>query len=113
MTTTATIATAPVATSRRLSGLKPTGRLHIGNYLGAVRPMLDAQQTTESIIMIVDLHALTVEHDPRRLRALTAELLATLLACGVDPVNALCYVQSDVPEHAELHYLLELSLIHI
>jgi tryptophanyl-tRNA synthetase len=107
MTTTATIATAPVATSRRLSGLKPTGRLHIGNYLGAVRPMLDAQQTTESIIMIVDLHALTVEHDPRRLRALTAELLATLLACGVDPVNALCYVQSDVPEHAELHYLLE------
>ncbi len=58
-------------------------------------------------MMIVDLHALTVEHDPRRLRALTAELLATLLACGVDPDRALCYVQSDVPEHAQLHYLLE------
>src|SRR5262245_52776791 len=99
--------TAPTTTSRRLSGFKPTGRLHIGNYLGAIRPMLDAQQTSESVVMIVDLHALTVEHDPHRLRALTAELLATLLACGVDPSAALCYVQSDVPEHAELHYLLE------
>jgi tryptophanyl-tRNA synthetase len=103
MTTTTTA----VATSRRLSGFKPTGRLHIGNYLGAIRPMLDAQETTESILIIVDLHALTVEHDPRRLRALTTELLATILACGVDPSTTLCYVQSDVPEHAELHYLLE------
>jgi tryptophanyl-tRNA synthetase len=57
--------------------------------------------------MIVDLHALTVEHDPGRLRTLTTELLTTLLACGVDPRASLCYVQSDVPEHAELHYLLE------
>jgi tryptophanyl-tRNA synthetase len=90
-----------------LSGFKPTGRLHLGNYLGAIRPMLDAQETTESIVMIVDLHALTIEHDPARLRQLTAEILATLLATGVDPAKALCYVQSDVPEHAELHYLLE------
>ena len=57
--------------------------------------------------MIADLHALTVEHDPARLRQLTGEVLATLLAGGVDPDTALCYVQSDVPEHAELHYLLE------
>jgi tryptophanyl-tRNA synthetase len=90
-----------------LSGFKPTGRLHLGNYLGAIRPMLEAQETTESIVMIGDLHALTVEHDPARLRQLTAEILATLLAAGVDPAKALCYVQSDVPEHAELHYLLE------
>jgi tryptophanyl-tRNA synthetase len=99
--------TTAVTTSRRLTGFKPTGRLHVGNYLGAIRPMLDAQQTNESIVMIVDLHALTVEHDPQRLRALTTEVLATMLACGVDPTSALCYVQSDVPEHAELHYLLE------
>lgn len=104
---TTTLAPEPTATIRRLSGFKPTGRLHLGNYLGAVRPMVQAQAITDSIVMIVDLHALTVEHDPVRLRALTAELLATALACGVDPASTLCYVQSDVPEHAELHYLLE------
>jgi tryptophanyl-tRNA synthetase len=101
MTTTVT------TTVRRLSGFKPTGRLHLGNLLGAVRPVIDSQNTTDSIVMIVDLHALTAEHDPQRLRALTAEMLATTLACGVDPASTLCYVQSDVPEHAGLHYLLE------
>jgi tryptophanyl-tRNA synthetase len=94
-------------TARRLSGFKPTGRLQLGNYFGAIRPMLDAQQAIDSVVMIVDLHALTKEHDPIRLRAVTSELLATLLAAGVDPERSLCYVQSDVPEHAELHYLLE------
>jgi tryptophanyl-tRNA synthetase len=92
---------------RRLSGFKPTGRLHLGNYLGAIRPMLDAtpEADVESVIMVADMHALTVEHDPQRLRSLTAETLATLLACGIDETSI--YVQSDVPEHAELHYLLE------
>lgn len=84
-----------------------TGRLHLGNYLGAIRPMLDAQETIDSVVMIADLHALTVEHDPRRLPERTAESLATILATGLDPTMTLCYVQSDVPEHAELHYLLE------
>jgi len=69
--------------------------------------MTDGQSGQDSVVMIADLHALTVEHDPARLRQLTAEILATLIACGVDPGSALCYVQSDVPEHAELHYLLE------
>jgi tryptophanyl-tRNA synthetase len=78
-----------------------------GNYLGAIRPMLDASGRTDSTVMIADLHALTVEHDPARLRSLTAELLATLVACGIDPGPTPIYVQSDVPEHAELHYLLE------
>jgi len=103
--------TTSIATLRRLSGFKPTGRLHLGNYLGAVRPMVDATRygtdRTESIVMIADLHALTAEHDPARLRTLTVDVLATLLACGVDPTSTLVYVQSDVPEHAELHYLLE------
>src|SRR5262245_56702353 len=95
--------------ARRLSGFKPTGRLQLGNYLGAIRPMVGDQHRTDSVVMIADLHALTVEHDPQRLRELTTELLATLLAAGVDPQATLCYLQSDVPEHAELHYLLECS----
>ena len=99
--------TTPVATIRRLSGFKPSGRLHLGNYLGAIRAMVDAQVSTDSIVMIADLHALTVEHDPARLRSLTSELTTTLIACGVDADASLCYVQSEVPEHAELHYLLE------
>src|SRR5688572_1641037 len=96
-----------VATARRLSGFKPTGSLHLGNYLGAIRPMVSAQATTDPVVMIADLHALTVDHDPARLRRLTTEALATLLAAGVQPTDTLCFVQSDVPEHAELHYLLE------
>jgi tryptophanyl-tRNA synthetase len=105
---TTTVSPDEVTTTRRLSGFKPTGRLHLGNYLGAIRPMLETDdRRTESIIMIADLHALTVEHDPERLRVLTRELLATLLACGVEPDSTLVYVQSDVTEHAELHYLLE------
>jgi tryptophanyl-tRNA synthetase len=97
-------------TARRLSAFKPTGRLHLGNYLGALRPMVSAQSAAsvaDSVVMIADLHALTEEHNPAQLRQLTTEVLATLLAGGVDPTATLCYVQSDVPEHAELHYLLE------
>ncbi len=106
-------------TARRLSAFKPTGRLHLGNYLGALRPMASAQTTVDSdasagsanvadsVVMIADLHALTEEHNPAQLRQLTSEVLATLLAAGIDPTATLCYVQSDVPEHAELHYLLE------
>jgi tryptophanyl-tRNA synthetase len=110
MTLTHTVTSpTPTPIARRLSGFKPTGRLQLGNYLGAIRPMVGAQHRTDSIVMIADLHALTVEHDPQRLRQLTAELLATLLAAGVDPQSTLCYLQSDVPEHAELHYLLECS----
>jgi tryptophanyl-tRNA synthetase len=109
-----TITLSPDATTRtrRLSGFKPTGRLHLGNLLGAIRPMLGAERGRadgaggpESVVMIADLHALTIEHEPGRLRAYTTEMLATLLACGLD--EASIYVQSDVPEHAELHYLLE------
>ena len=107
------LALAPQSTTiRRLTGFKPTGRLHLGNYLGAIRPMVDAAPTAsdapgtaEPVVMIADLHALTVEHDPDRLRTLTTEMIATLLACGVDETSL--YIQSDVPEHAELHYLLE------
>ncbi|GHJ45430.1 tryptophan--tRNA ligase 1 [Catellatospora sp. TT07R-123] len=92
---------------RRLSGCKPTGRLHLGNLLGMIRPMLAAQYDTDSITMIADMHALTVEHDPARLREYVREQARVLLAAGIDPDRGVLYVQSDLPEHAGLHYILE------
>jgi tryptophanyl-tRNA synthetase len=102
--------TAPPATVRRLSGFKPTGHLQLGNLVGAIRPMLRAQDgptPTGSIVTVVDLHALTVDHRPHEVRALTLELATVLLAAGVDQERTTLYVQSHVPEHTELHYLLE------
>ncbi len=95
-------------TTRVFTGLKPTGRLQLGNYLGAIRPLLDlaADPDNDLLVSVVDLHALTVEHDPGRLRELTLEMAATLLACGLDP-RAKLFVQSSVPAHTELGYLLE------
>ncbi|MET0422967.1 MAG: tryptophan--tRNA ligase [Actinoplanes sp.] len=101
---TATLA--PTRT-RRLTGFQPTGNLHLGNLLGAMRPLVEAQQTTDSIAMIADLHALTVEHDPARLRAATLEVATVLVAAGVDPRRTPIIANSQVPEHTELHYLLE------
>lgn len=106
-TTITTTTTATLQRSRTLTGLKPTGRLQLGNLLGAIRPMVQAQESSESIVMIVDLHALTVEHDPQRVRELTLEQAGVLLACGVDPARTTIYVQSHLSEHAQLHYLLE------
>jgi len=94
-------------TARRLTGLKPTGHFHLGNLLGAIRPIVHAQYASESVVFVADLHALTVEHDPHRVRELVLEQATTLLAAGVDPDRSLFYVQSHVPQHAELHYLLE------
>jgi tryptophanyl-tRNA synthetase len=69
--------------------------------------MVDTQQEIDSVVAVVDLHALTVTHDPARVRAPTLEAATLLLAAGVDPETSLLYVQSHVPEHTELHYLLE------
>jgi tryptophanyl-tRNA synthetase len=98
--------------TRLVTGLKPTGRLHLGNYLGAVRPLLAlaAQPSTETLVVVADLHAMTVEHDPRRFPDDTRELAATLLACGLGdhPTRrTTLFLQSAVPAHAELAYLLE------
>jgi tryptophanyl-tRNA synthetase len=101
-----TVTLAPTAT-RRLTGLQPTGLLHLGNLLGALRPLVAGQETAETIAMIADLHALTMEHDPAAVRARTLELTAVLLAAGVDPRRTAIIAQSQIPEHAELHYLLE------
>lgn len=93
--------------SRSLTAFKPTGRLQLGNLLAAIQPLVAAQEHSDCVVMIVDLHALTVEHDPRRVRELTLEQAAVLIAAGVDPTRTTLYVQSHLPEHAQLHYLLE------
>ena len=96
-------------TGRRLSLLKPTGHLTLGNYLGALRPMVTAQNEAladgQCFYGVCDLHAMTVAHDPARLRALTTELATLLLAVGLD--RSTLFVQSRVPAHTELAYLLE------
>ncbi|MEU4245292.1 tryptophan--tRNA ligase [Actinoplanes sp. NPDC026619] len=92
---------------KQISGFQPTGNLHLGNLLGAIRPLVEAQATADSIAMIVDLHALTMEHDPAAVRANTLEVATLLLAAGVDPRRTAIIANSQVPEHTELHYLLE------
>ena len=95
-------------TTRVFTGLKPTGQLQLGNYLGAIKPLLRlaADPGNDVLACVVDLHALTVGHEPARLRELTLEMAATMLACGLDP-RATLFVQSSVPAHAELCYLME------
>jgi tryptophanyl-tRNA synthetase len=104
MTTTVT---RPQTRTRRLTGFQPTGHLHLGNLLGAMRPLVAAQTRADSIAMIADLHALTREHNPDAVRALSLEQAMVLIAAGVDPSRTALIVQSQIPEHTELHYLLE------
>ncbi len=94
--------------TRVFTGLKPTGRLQLGNYLGAIAPVLTlaGEPAHDVLVCVVDLHALTVEHEPDRLRTHTLEMATTLLACGLGG-SATVFVQSAVPAHAELSYLLE------
>jgi tryptophanyl-tRNA synthetase len=87
------------------SGIQPTGNLHLGNYLGAIRNWVKLQETFECIFCIVDLHAVTVWQEPRELRAQTREVAAALIASGIDPARHILFVQSQVPAHAELSWL--------
>ncbi|MBC6463303.1 tryptophan--tRNA ligase [Actinomadura sp. HBU206391] len=100
--------TQPTTPERRIfSGIKPTGRLTLGNHLGALRRFVDLQHEVRCLFSVVDLHALTVDHDPARLRALTREAATLYLAAGLDPSVCVLFRQGDVPLHAELSYLLE------
>jgi len=94
-------------TTRVISGTTPSGRLTIGNYLGAIQGWVRNQRQTESIFFASDLHALTTRHDPALVRERTYEIVGTLLAAGIDPSASTLFVQSHVPAHAELSYLLE------
>ena len=88
--------------SRILSGIQPSGELHIGNYLGAVKNWVALQHEHESLFCVVDLHAITVQYDPDELRRRRRELVLSLLAAGIDPARASLFVQSSVPQHTEL-----------
>ncbi|MFE3072154.1 tryptophan--tRNA ligase [Streptomyces sp. NPDC059247] len=92
---------------RVLSGIQPTaGSFHLGNYLGAVRQWVDLQETHDAFYMVVDLHAITVPQDPAALRANTRLAAAQLLAAGLDPERCTLFVQSHVPEHAQLGWVM-------
>jgi tryptophanyl-tRNA synthetase len=93
--------------ARVFSGIQPTGEVHLGNYLGAIRRWVVQQHDHEAIHCIVDLHALTIPKDPAELRTKTAELLQVLVAAGLDPEVTLLFAQSQVHEHAELSWVME------
>jgi len=92
---------------RVVSGIQPTGNLHLGNYLGAIRQWVQMQQQAESLFFLADLHALTVAIDPKELASNTIEMAATLIAAGIDPDRAILFNQARVPQHAELCWLLQ------
>jgi tryptophanyl-tRNA synthetase len=92
--------------SRVLSGIQPTGELHIGNYLGAVRNWVRLQDEYECFYPIVDYHAIASPFDPRELRKLTEDMLVSLVAAGLDPNKCHIFIQSEVPEHTELAWVL-------
>ncbi|MBV9818640.1 MAG: tryptophan--tRNA ligase [Solirubrobacterales bacterium] len=91
---------------RIFSGIQPTGRKHLGNYIGAITQYVAGQDRGEAIYCVVDLHALTVPYQPEALRDAVYDTQATLLAAGLDPERCIFFRQSDVPEHSELTWLL-------
>lgn len=94
--------------TRVFSGVKPTGHLTLGNYLGAMRRWAAVDQhRSDALFCVVDLHALTVDHDPARVRRLSRQAASLLLAAGLDPELCTVFVQSHVDEHARLSYVLE------
>ncbi|MEV6780912.1 tryptophan--tRNA ligase [Streptomyces syringium] len=93
---------------RIFSGIKPTGHLTLGNYLGAVRQWVEVEQhQADALFSVVDLHALTVDHEPARVRRLSRQAATLLLAAGLEPARCTVFVQSHVDEHTRLSYLLE------
>jgi tryptophanyl-tRNA synthetase len=94
---------------RVLSGVQPTGELHLGNYLGAIRNWVDLQQEYDTFFCVVDLHAITVAHEPKKLLEATRSSAAVYIAAGIDPEKATIFVQSHVTAHAELTWLLNCS----
>ena len=92
--------------NRVFSGIQPTGNLHLGNYLGAIRNWVGMQADFECIYCIVDLHAITLPHDPKGLAQATRDMAAAILAAGVDPTRAILFAQSAVAAHVELTWVL-------
>ena len=92
--------------ARILSGIQPSGALTLGNYLGAIKNFAKLQHEHECLFMIVDLHAITVPQDRLKLRQNIKELAALYVACGIDPAKATIFVQSEVPQHLELGWII-------
>lgn len=88
------------------SGVQPSGNLHLGNYLGAIKNWVKLQDEFESLFCVVDLHAITVPQDPEQLRQKTIEVAKIYLAAGIDPTKSAIFIQSHIPEHAELAWIL-------
>lgn len=91
------------------SGIQPTGVFTLGNYIGAIRNWGPLQDEYDCIYSIVDMHALTVKRDPVKFRQQTLESYALLLACGIDPVKSIAFIQSHNPSHAQLNWILACS----
>ena len=92
------------------SGLQPTGNVHLGNYLGALRNWVRLQNSYDTVYCVVDLHAITVDYDPVQFTRDRLDAAKVLLAVGIDPNKSLFYFQSQVPQHAELSWILEDNL---
>ncbi|NJN29379.1 MAG: tryptophan--tRNA ligase [Synechococcales cyanobacterium RM1_1_8] len=95
-----------MATPRILSGIQPTGNLHLGNYLGAIRNWVSLQQDYDCFLFMADLHAITVPYDPKQLAENVRKVAATYIACGIDPERSTIFVQSQLSAHSELAWLL-------
>jgi tryptophanyl-tRNA synthetase len=106
MTDSTSTSAKPAGPKRVLSGLQPTGKLHFGNYFGAIRQYLDLQHGNEGYYFIANLHALTTIRDAKELQQYTLDVAIDLLALGLDPKKATLFVQSDVPEVSELCWIL-------
>ncbi|MEK9134997.1 MAG: tryptophan--tRNA ligase [Patescibacteria group bacterium] len=91
---------------RIFSGIRPTGELHIGNYLGAIKQWLELQEKNEVIFCIVDWHAMTTPYDPKKLQQNIMDVAITYLAAGLDPEKCILFIQSQIKEHSELAWLL-------
>lgn len=88
------------------SGVQPSGSISLGNYIGALKNWVDMQNDYNCLYCVVDMHAITVRQDPKKLREQTLQLLALYIACGLDPKQNIMYIQSHVPQHAELSWIL-------
>ncbi len=91
---------------RMITGIKPSGSLTLGNYIGAIKPCVRLQDDYELMMFVANLHAVTVKQDPKALRQNTKDLIALYFACGLDPEKVTIFMQNDVLEHAQLGYLL-------
>ena len=97
---------------RIFSGVQPTGNLHLGNYLGAIKNWVDLQTDFDCIYCVVDLHAITVPQEPDNLRRSIREVTACLIASGIDPSRSVLFNQSRVPQHAELAWVFNCCLLY-